>query len=462
MYTGSLALRSTVSKVSWPAIPGARGAPILGLLHQMAQAEVAPPEWLVDRQMQALVRLVDHARRTVPHYGDLPEGRAVVSGSDPAATWRAQVPLLGRAELRRAGSDVASREVPEDHLPVAELVTSGSSGYPVTVLTTRVAQLFWRATTLRDHLWHGRDLSARLAAVRADLHEEIPDEGLDVDNWGSATAGLVATGGCGVLSVRCDVATQARWLLDQDPTYLMSYPSNIEALAQHFAAEGLELPGLRQVRTYGEALDARVRDLCRQVWGVEVVDAYSCQEAGYLALQCPAGTGYHVQSETVYLEVLDDAGEPCSPGEVGRVVVTPLHNHAMPLIRYDIGDYAEVGRPCDCGRRLPVLAKVQGRVRNMWVNPAGQRFWPIFSSWSWGAIEPLRQLQLVQHALDHVEARLVAERPMTDAERDTFAAELRAAMARQSYDTPFRLRFTYLDAIDRSGSAKFEDFVCCV
>jgi len=30
--------------------------------------------------------------------------------------------------------------------------------------------------------------------------------------------------------------------------------------------------------------------------------------------------------------------EACAPGEIGRVVVTPLHNFAMPLFRYDIGD----------------------------------------------------------------------------------------------------------------------------
>src|SRR3546814_9801972 len=74
--------------------------------------------------------------------------------------------------------------------------------------------------------------------------------------------------------------------------------------------------------------------LCRDVWGLKIADLYSTQEAGYLALQCPEHEHYHVQSEAVLLEVLDEEDRPCRPGEVGRVVVTPLTNFAMPMIRY--------------------------------------------------------------------------------------------------------------------------------
>ena len=100
---------------------------------------------------------------------------------------------------------------------------------------------------------------------------------------------------------------------------------------------------------------------------------YSAAEAGYLALQCPQQEHYHIQSESALVEVLDEAGNPCRPGETGTMVVTPLHNFAMPLIRYAIGDIAEVGAPCACGRGLPVLARLLGRVRQMLVLPSGAR-----------------------------------------------------------------------------------------
>ena len=59
------------------------------------------------------------------------------------------------------------------------------------------------------------------------------------------------------------------------------------------------------------------------------------------------------------------------------MVVTPLHNPATPLIRYDIGDYATVGSGCPCGRKLPVMRKVLRRVRNLATAPDGGRFWPV-------------------------------------------------------------------------------------
>jgi phenylacetate-CoA ligase len=104
-----------------------------------------------------------------------------------------------------------------------------------------------------------------------------------------------------------------------------------------------------------------------------MVDMYTCQEAGYLALQCPDHPHYHVQSENVLLEVVDDQGLPCAPGEVGRVLVTSLNNFATPLIRYEIGDYAEVGAACSCGRGLPVLKRIMGRYRNLLTLPDGTR-----------------------------------------------------------------------------------------
>src|SRR5262249_57510260 len=103
-----------------------------------------------------------------------------------------------------------------------------------------------------------------------------------------------------------------------------------------------------------------------------------------------------VQSENLLLEVLDERGRPCGPGETGRVVVTTLHNFAMPLIRYAIGDYATVGPPCPCGRGLPVLTRIMGRARNMLTLPDGKQIWPYFAGENLSGLAPTRQYQLVQ------------------------------------------------------------------
>jgi phenylacetate-CoA ligase len=128
---------------------------------------------------------------------------------------------------------------------------------------------------------------------------------------------------------------------------------------------------LSQVSTLSEIVDPVLRDDCAQAWGAAVCDVYSCEELGMIAIQCPEHPHYHVQSESVFVEVLNERGEACAPGETGRVVATDLHNFALPLVRYEVGDYAEVGAACPCGRGLPVLSRIMGRQRNMLTLPSG-------------------------------------------------------------------------------------------
>jgi phenylacetate-CoA ligase len=214
-----------------------------------------------------------------------------------------------------------------------------------------------------------------------------------------------------------------------------------------------------EVRTIGETLSRELAERCRNVLGVPTVDAYSSQEVGVIALQCPESGLYHVQSESLIVEVLGDDGRPCRSGEVGRVVVTDLHNYATPLIRYDLRDRAEVGPPCPCGRGLPTLRRIVGRERNMVLLPGGERHWPIVGLHRFREVGTILQYQLLQHSLQEVEMRLVTAGGTLGA-----AAEERlTAIVREALGYPFRIRFNYFEGeLARSAGGKFEEFVCLV
>ena len=173
-----------------------------------------------------------------------------------------------------------------------------------------------------------------------------------------------------------------------------------------------------------------------------------------MALQCPTGEHYHVQSEGVLLEVLDEAGKPCAPGEVGRVVVTSLHNFATPLVRYEIGDYAEVGAACTCGRSLPVLQRIIGRKRNTLIAPDGRRYYPMFNLRHQTEVAKIRQYQFVQKAADRIEVRLVVSSPLVPSEERAVEA-----MIQQKLPAGIGLAFVYPQRLERSAGGKFEDFI---
>jgi phenylacetate-CoA ligase len=248
---------------------------------------------------------------------------------------------------------------------------------------------------------------------------------------------------------------QIAWLGKQDPHYLLTYPTNLLAILKRCEESGLRLLRLRGVTTLGEVVDPEVREACVRVCGFPLSDGYSAQELGGIALQCPDHVHYHVQSESVLVEVLDDDGNPCRPGEVGRIVVTDLHNFAMPLIRYEVGDYAEVGRPCPCGRGLPVLARIMGRTRNMLMLPGGTQVWPRFGLPRFPDIAPVRQAQIVQKTLDTLEVRLVVVRPLA-ADEERRLKELIC----EAVGVRFDVVFSYFDEIPRNPNGKYEDFRC--
>jgi phenylacetate-CoA ligase len=258
------------------------------------------------------------------------------------------------------------------------------------------------------------------------------------------------------IDIRTPIDAQAEWLIEEEPDYLLTYPSNAAALAQHFLDHQIRLQNLCQVRTFGETLDPRLRPLCKAAWQVPVVDNYSSQEVGYIALQCPESEVYHVQSESLLVEVIDDAGAACGPGQVGRVVVSTLQNFAMPLLRYEIGDYAEVGQGCGCRRGLPVLQRILGRQRNMFRLPSGKLIWPSLLL-DGDAIPPaaasIRQYQIIQRTIDRLEVRVVAEDRLTE------SAELELSeWVGRSLGAQFTIDFIYVPSIARSVGGKFEDF----
>lgn len=438
-------VRGVIAGIGWPGIPSDPGAHLAALLFQLERSQWLPAEQLRERQLEQLRALLRHAKATVPFHA-----RTLRELDVDRLDWAAfhALPTLSRTDLQAGFDALKSSALPPGHGAVVQGQSSGSTGMPVRFLQTAVTQLFWNALTLREHLWQQRDFSGKLAAIRIKVKEgRWPD-------WGLPAAALFKTGPGATLNVSTDVAKQLDWLAREDPDYLITHASNLHALAELSMKRSVRLPRLRQARSYSEALRPDLRETVRAAWGVEVADGYSCEEAGYIALQCPQHEHYHVQSENLLVEILDEDGRPCGPGETGRVVLTPLHNFAMPLLRYELGDYAEVGPPCDCGRSLPVLARINGRRRNMVVLPDGSRHWPSLPSALWLSVAAIRQFRVVQTMPDSLEVTYVMDRPLTDAEQKKLEKALAGKMGHA-----FGVVWNRVDSIERSPNAKFEDFV---
>ncbi|MEM1346467.1 MAG: phenylacetate--CoA ligase family protein [Pseudomonadota bacterium] len=406
-------------------------------------------------QARMLAALCAHAWASVPAQQD----RLRCLGWTPGvpllpALWSA-LPPMTRRDLQDERTRWLSNAPPPAHGACVDVETSGSTATPVTITGTLHDALLGKAFELRLHLWHDIDFLQTLAYVRKSKAAAWAGQaGLVHERWGDLATFPFQTGPSYGFDVNRAIEDQLRWLRQVAPAYLMTYPSSLDALVRLIGTGAPAPDSLAKIFTTGEALSADTVEQVRQVLGIPVIDVYSAHEVGAIALQCPECALYHIQSERVLVEVVDEAGRPCREGEIGRVLVTPLHNYAQPLLRYEIGDLAEVGpERCSCGRGLPTLRRILGRVRNTLVAPDGRRYWPSFGIREIARVAPVRQGQFVQTAPDAIEARLVAERALSQAETAavTEAIERRLPMG-------FRITLSLVEHIPRGAGGKFEEF----
>lgn len=439
-------LKSSVPGCELPAVPSALGANCLALLYQYEYSQWWTPDELLRQQLDQARRLLRHARDTVPWYqARLPDWD--LSLPLEATRWR-QLPIISRADLQRHAPEFHSAAPPADHGRAIRFQSSGSTGQPVRGTTSDAANLYSHVAILRDHLWHRRDLAGKLAAIRPDARrEQLPD-------WGAPVNAVFETGPLVTLDIHTPMHEQVAWLIDEAPDYLISYPSVIGGLARLCLDRGIAIPSLRQVRSFGEVVPEDLADLVRQAWQADLVDAYSARETGTLALQCPQHGGFHVQSESCLVEVLRADGEPCEPGEQGRVVVTRLHNFFMPLIRYALGDFAEVGEPCPCGRGLPVLRRVVGRARDLLTLPDGSRHAVTIHASRYFASMGVLQLQVEQDRPDHLLVRLVTRDPLNTEQEQYLREEFQ-----RNLHFPHAIDLQRVTGIARAPGGKYFDFV---
>jgi phenylacetate-CoA ligase len=353
--------RSGVDTVLWPAVLPDLEAKLLAIEFQLEQSEWWTAVELREHQLLQLGHLLAHTQATVPFYGAALAAAGYRPGEPLTSDIWERLPILDQATLRAQRDALTSRAIPPSHGPVSHLRINREAG-PLEIRITELAQLMRLVVFLREQIWHRRDLSGKRAVLRPDAVAP-PPRGRREEHWGWPVSPLYETGPQVVLDRSASLADQVEWLRREAPAYLLGSPDDVMALAREFQARRLTLASLKGVQVLGGALGGDLREACRAVWGAPAVHIFRAQEVGPLAVQCPEHEHLHIQCEQALLEVLDAQGRPCGPGETGRVVATLLNNFAMPLIRYDVGDDAEVGAPCPCGRGLPVLTRIVDRAR---------------------------------------------------------------------------------------------------
>jgi phenylacetate-CoA ligase len=232
-----------------------------------------------------------------------------------------------------------------------KLTTSGSTGKPVTVYRQINAhQIQQGAGELLDVVWQNRDLTKPNAFMKITADND------DHKGMGTPFNYLGPTGPAFRRSLANNTVTQLLdFLAEKNIKNLLTGPSALKFMIKEQIRSPRPNVKLESIMSWADPLDPALRVQAREVFGAKISDRYSSTEFGFLAIQCPGSEHLHAMQFNNYIEILNDNNQPCGIGEPGRVVVTSLQNLAMPIIRYELGDVAAFGPPCEHGINLPVF-----------------------------------------------------------------------------------------------------------
>lgn len=231
--------------------------------------------------------------------------------------------------------------------------------------------------------------------------------------------------------------------------YMTGYAMSNYFLARFIEEAGLKAPQLKAVISSSEKLSDEMRQTFSRVYGCKTYDSYSGVEACGLISENEYGQ-LLISPDSGIIEVLDAAGQPCHTGDAGEAVCTGLLNFDQPLIRYRIGDMLRLSKDqtCICGRDMPVVDEIVGRVEDTVIGSDGRemvRFHGIFIQ-----LPAIIEGQIIQHTLTDFEIKVVAARPLTDKEGTLLIGRMQSQLGN------IRLEINQVSHIPRNQNGKFQ------
>ena len=400
-----------------------------GAFHRYV-AEYAARDFLSAAEWQAyqgdrLAALLRHALQAVPAYRRLPIRADALQLLEAGRPFEALqlFPLLDKEALRRAPHDFVASE-PGGRLGAA--LTSGTTGTPLRIMASAdTHRRFMAAYEARVRRWAGVGYGDRRVMIGGRLIVPAQDRRGPFwrTNWAEHQLYMSA------FHIGPDTALRyAQAIVRFAPRYLVGYASALWALADELERQGWRAPQpLAAVLTSSEPLRPDMRATLSQVWGCRVYDGYSGVESCCLAGECGHGR-LHLNPDVGVVEFLESEGDPpqgTEPREIEprEMVATGLLNFDQPLIRYRTGDMAvPSAAPCGCGRSMPVIEELVGRVEDDVILRDGTRV-RRFHSLPLGLAD-VRSVQVVQESPDEFVLNVVADGALSEPSRRALVSRL--------------------------------------
>lgn len=409
-------------------------------LNEMRRVQWSGREELLARSEARLEVLLKHAAENVPLYRDLYRSLGLKPDELRTITDLRALPVLEKADYRQCEPEALCAINVEPGLRL-ERTTSGSTGQPFKFSLDRRALPVIFASHLFYDTWLGLELFDRyIRIVAPTAQNQLPSNASSRSRvqW-QITSRLqnfyekFTQQKLFLLAIDSETARSVWRRFEKfRPKFVMGYSSSLAAIADELLRSELPLSQpVHGVITIAETLTPNRRRLIEKYFQAPIFNRYGMRETGFWSAQsCQESPDqFHINTELVVCEILREDGTPCAAGEMGRVVLTDLHNFARPFIRYDTGDLAVAGAgECSCGRGFPLLGSIEGRSLECIRTPSGGEVncttLGQFLFVHHDHLDVVRHYQLIQEAPDRVSLLIVPDAGWNEQRRVRLRSDL--------------------------------------
>ncbi|MFC1550460.1 phenylacetate--CoA ligase family protein [Candidatus Neomarinimicrobiota bacterium] len=344
-------------------------------------------EQIAAEQNRKFINLIDHCRQQVPYYQEHGNLSAIKSIDDINT-----LPILTKDLIN--ANNIAFRAKNYSNRDRKQIYTTGSTGKRLNGYLDRRNTMSW-ACNMRGWMWAGYRLGAkRILIVNVPLN--FP---LFKSMWGAGRNLLLHSTSLSVRNLSDEMLYRySHTINNYKPDLIAGYTNALDVFASFLVRNNIKIHSPKGIVGSSEMMFNHQRERIERAFKTKVHNCYVSGEVKHIAGECEQRDCMHISCEHIYLEIVDEFGDPCPVETPGQILVTDLTNYAFPLIRYKIDDLGTLSdKQCECGRGLPLLKELIGKNSSVTIGQNGVRvvggYWTDLLEYKFQGIEKFQVRQ---------------------------------------------------------------------
>ncbi len=449
--------KTIIKKITYPLIARADGhAGLFTELVSLEESQYWDREKILEFQFKKLKKLLIHAYENTQFYKD----RFNSCEFDPYKFQSPDelniIPILTKKDIQEFSSQMKAVNLDENEMHMS--TSGGTTGFMTEFYRDNACLTPKEASLLRFEQWAGWEFGEWMSLVwpaTMDMHDKITWK-MKLRNFLSAREIKLAL----TVIDHKRMAEHLKKIRKHRAKMIRGFAMPVTELAKYAIEHNITDLHLRGIITTGEPLYPAQRKIIEQAFHCPVFNSYRTREVGPIAQECDQQNGFHLNAENIYLETIplnkQKVKNEDNPENLENIIVTDLLNYGMPFIRYEIGDLGRLSnKKCSCGRGLPLLEGVGGRLVDMVYTPDGRKIASVTLIPNLVHTLGLKnRIQLIQNDFDQLLIRMTLPVPPDD------ILQQQRENALKIFGPQLNISYEFVEQISPLKSGKYAFIIC--